>query len=404
MKTKFWSSILTFLLLIQPVFLFAQNTQSTSDTDICAAPGETMLLYQRFQQEMASALLGGVLGEHIFNAEFSVMGLFTSKVLHLPTTNNSVLDTIRQTLWNNSRRLGTATVTTTVLLALAGVSVGVSNIEGFAILFQNRAIVRDYKSLLQIETKLNQIAYFLGKRTNLIAKLDNTGDGGALQKIVEKYVEEGLFTGNVRNDQTTYVGILTSLMRMNAGVKQFLSFRSTLLLNKLGNFYGTTFSETALSNLRSEYAGARFIDSCNTMGKRAFARIGNAGKAVGSSFKQAETTILKAAAIRFSNAFLEGSSRAEIVKRPGVAEKYFDDDELQQLRTIYGVDTSKMTETTAKGRRRIITPTTSTKKVLKDIGEKTVSLVESSIKAGTNAIASTKEYIDYLKENYKQHG
>jgi hypothetical protein len=291
MKTKFWSSILVCFLLMQPVFSLAQTNQPTNDTDICAAPGETMLLYQRFQQDMASVLLGGILGEQMFDAQFSVMGLFTSKILHLPTTNNSALDTIRQTIYNNSRRLGTATTTTAVLLALAGVSVGASNIEGFAILFQNRAIVRDYKSLLQIETKLNQIAYFLGTRTNLVAKLDNTGNGGALQTIVEKYVEEGLFTGSVRNDQTTYVGILTSLMRMNAGMKQFLSFRSTLLLNNIGKFYGTTFSEKALSNLKSEYSGARFIDSCNTMGKKAFARIGDTGNAVGSSFKQATHTI-----------------------------------------------------------------------------------------------------------------
>jgi hypothetical protein len=187
---------------------------------------------------------------------------------------------------------------------------------------------------------------------------------------------------------------------MNAGMKQFLSFRSTLLLNKIGTFYGTVFSDKALTNLRSEYAGARFIDSCNTMGQKAFSRIGNTAKAVGSSFKQATTTI-SAAAKRFSNAFFKGSSRKEIIKRPGVAEKYFDDDELQQLRTIYGVDTSKMTETTAKGRRRIITPTTSTKKVIKDIGKKSVSLRESSKKAINNTITSTKEYIDHLK-NYKQ--
>ncbi|GHV25689.1 hypothetical protein FACS1894176_04840 [Bacteroidia bacterium] len=268
MKKKLYSIILALILLIQPAFSLAQTTQAqTTEADVCGTPGETMLLYQKFQRDISSALLGGVLGEKIFQTEFSIRGFFTSKTLTLPTTGNNAIDTVLATLWNNSRRLTSATVTTTVLLAIAGASVVSSNLEGFAILFQNRAIVRDWRSLLQIETRISQIAYTLGKRANLVAKLND--DGGALVAIVQQYVDEGLFTGSsIGKDKATYAEILSSLTRMNAGMKMFLSFGNTSFLNRFGKFYGANFSKEALENLKAEYAGARGPLDCSVMSKR----------------------------------------------------------------------------------------------------------------------------------------
>ncbi|MDR0860485.1 MAG: hypothetical protein LBO09_05985 [Candidatus Peribacteria bacterium] len=120
---------------------------------------------------------------------------------------------------------------------------------------------------------------------------------------------------------------------------------------------------------------------------------------VGNGAKEAGKTIADAS-VRLFKALFKGSSLKEGVKREGIAEKYFDKYELQQLRTIYGLDTSKMTETTAKGRRRIITPTTSTKRAMNDIAKKTVSLVESSVKSSVNGVVAvintSKEYIENL--------
>jgi hypothetical protein len=44
---------------------------------------------------------------------------------------------------------------------------------------------------------------------------------------------------------------------MNAGMKMFLSFGNTSFLNRFGKFYGASFSEQALKDLKTEYAGAR---------------------------------------------------------------------------------------------------------------------------------------------------
>jgi len=71
---------------------------------------------------------------------------------------------------------------------LASASVVGSSLEGFAILWQDRAIVRDYRTLLQIETKLSQTAFELSKKARLVAKLDAMPP--ALKSIVQKYEAE----------------------------------------------------------------------------------------------------------------------------------------------------------------------------------------------------------------------
>lgn len=63
-----------------------------------------------------------------------------------------------------------------------------SSLEGFAILWQDRAIVRDYRTLLQIETKLSQTAFELSKKARLVATLEPMPS--ALESIVQKYKGE----------------------------------------------------------------------------------------------------------------------------------------------------------------------------------------------------------------------
>ncbi|MBO4204197.1 hypothetical protein J5893_05295 [bacterium] len=76
-----------------------------------------MQLYFDFQAEMAQTLLGGVLGEKLFNVTVNPLGLFTSKVLDLhPETKNAVVDVILTTLYNNVLRVLQSSTTTAVLV------------------------------------------------------------------------------------------------------------------------------------------------------------------------------------------------------------------------------------------------------------------------------------------------
>ncbi len=154
-----------------------------------------MQLYFDFQGEMTQTLLGGVLGEKMFDWKINPLGLFWNKVLPLnpKEEKDSIIDTILTTLVNSTARLFQATMNTTALVGLSLLSVAGSNLDGFKLLFEDRAIVRDYKTLLQIETKLTQISYYLGKQTRLMATLDHPQ---ALYTVIKKYEDLGLFTGS----------------------------------------------------------------------------------------------------------------------------------------------------------------------------------------------------------------
>jgi hypothetical protein len=64
-----------------------------------------MIKYQRFQNEMASKLLGGEFGEKIFTADWQVVGLFTSKTLNIAGSENQAIDAVLASMWNGIRRL-----------------------------------------------------------------------------------------------------------------------------------------------------------------------------------------------------------------------------------------------------------------------------------------------------------
>jgi hypothetical protein len=119
MQKKIALLILAFLVLFQHSFsfTFAQTSlPSSAIPEICGSASPGMIQYQNFQQDMSSLLLGGILGERVFERDLSVLGFFTSEILQLPAAENSLFDTIVSSLRNNSRRLGTATLTTSVLL------------------------------------------------------------------------------------------------------------------------------------------------------------------------------------------------------------------------------------------------------------------------------------------------
>jgi hypothetical protein len=268
MQKKLIVIFLSLVLVFQHSFSFVlAQSSTTSDQQFppaCSAPPPMMLQYQQFQNEMASALLGGAFGERRFEADINVMGWFTSKVLHLPTAENSVVDTVFSALWDNTRRLAQATLTTTFLLELAAMSVVGSNLGGFAILFEDRAVVRDWKTLLQIETKISQIAYYLGKTANITASLENLG---SLQALVVKYQEAGLFTGVASSSSASYADILADLSSMNAAMKFLVATNQTRALR---NYQATSLFQVQFSpevygtsGLQADYRPVRKFSACN---------------------------------------------------------------------------------------------------------------------------------------------
>lgn len=162
-----------------------------------------------------------MLGEKTFNWNINPLGLFTTKVLRLnpQEEKDALVDRLLSNLVNTSARLLQSTTNTALLVGLSALSVLGSSLSSLKILFEDRPIIRDYKKLLQIETKLTQIAYYLGKKTRLLATLDTPE---TLYRVVEKYQGLGLFEAGLEQGEVSYFGILSDLIRMNATIKGFI--------------------------------------------------------------------------------------------------------------------------------------------------------------------------------------
>lgn len=155
------------------------------------------------------------------------------------------------------RRLGNASLTTFLLLGLMSASVVSSNLEGIPMLFQDRAIVREWRTISKIETKIVQVAYFLGKTRNLLAPMKEIS---GLQEVVQKYVDDGLFTGTlVKQTGTSYYDVLRDLARMNASMKYFVAYNtiSSLKDYKYPSLFHVEFNFSGLELMQEYYAPVR---------------------------------------------------------------------------------------------------------------------------------------------------
>jgi hypothetical protein len=63
-------------------------------------------------------------------------------------------------------------ITSAVLALLISASVVQSNTDGIIILFKDRPIVRDYKEMLDIESLIFDVAFFLSKQVNITRPLE----------------------------------------------------------------------------------------------------------------------------------------------------------------------------------------------------------------------------------------
>lgn len=223
-------SLLVFVLYtFCPVYVSADsNTQPA----VCSWPTKWMNQYFDFQKEMKSVLLWSKINEKRYNAS-SEWGLFSNGILtfkkwndrkevHIPS---NALDFLAwNILWDVKSFISNAT-TSAVLLLLASVSVVQWNTEWWAVLFKDRPIVRDYKTLLDIETQLFDVAYFRSKQVNLVSSLE-WDMSKQLNEVIKKYVDSWLLepTNRKIGDSVSMADVLMELVSMNAVMKHFILY------------------------------------------------------------------------------------------------------------------------------------------------------------------------------------
>lgn len=276
MKRKCINFIIVLVVLFQvftPSFLFAETKKQP---EVCSWPSETMSQYFNFQQEIKSALLGKF-NEKRFYTDVWQWRLFTRWVLELPSAIDFLASNIR---WN-AKSIISNSATSTVILLLASVSVIQSNTEWLAILFKDRPIVREYKTMLDIETDLFDTAYFQSKSINLTLRLDDKVYND-INNIIQKYQESWLFENNWSkklNWNESMADILMEMISLNTSMKHFILFLWKPKTNSLKNYYGCfwnisknqcnkenailIFSENTISQLQTDYSNLSMFGACN---------------------------------------------------------------------------------------------------------------------------------------------
>lgn len=281
MKKKY--ILLVFLAFIIPIS--ASNfayVKAEANTSICAWPSETMSLYFDFQNDMKSVLLSWELNERRFAVQAWKGWLFSRQLVTLTT--DTAIDLVANSLWNRTRSVVSNATTSVVLIALASASTLQSATEWWTILFRDKPIVRDYKTMMDIETELFDVAYFRSKQVNIVRPVDwNMHD--AFKAVVEEYQDLWLLaTGNniaeLKSD-ATIVDIIWDLLVMNATMKQFILFPAGL---DLKNYQGCMnrsrgdctpvlkFNKEAIEQLKSDYKWT--FGKCNSNFKESMSKIG----------------------------------------------------------------------------------------------------------------------------------
>lgn len=322
MKRKCINFIVILVVLFQtfaPSFLFAE---SKKQPEVCSWPSEMMVQYFNFQKEIKAALWSEV-DEKTFYASAWRWWLFTHWVLQLPSALDFVASNLR---WNTKSNISTA-ITSMVLLLMASESVFQSNTEWLAILFKDRPIVRDYKSMLDIETDLFDTAYFYSKKVNLISKIEWKEVYSNMNGVIEKYRKSWLLADNtnlIQENSRSISDILQELISMNTAMKHFILFIGKPWTKALKNYSWCfwesmngecsewlailRFSDEAIEQLANDYSGLSVFWSCSTYASNFKNSINKSISNNGASVKQSREDV-KAAAKRLVTLFAGKSSK-----------------------------------------------------------------------------------------------
>lgn len=352
MRKKLIKTII-FIVLLQPIFINFTYVQalgwSNSQPPVCNWPSEMMSNYFAFQQEMKSTLLWSEVQERRFNSSVWTWWLFGKGTLKLP----SALDLVASSIVGWAESAVSMAGTSVVLLLLAARSVMQSNTEWFAILFKDRPIVRDYKTMLDIETDLFNLAYFRSKQMNLTLQLEKEETYDELNKIIEKYQWVWLLYKGAKMQKTeSLASILEELVAMNTAMKHFILFWwdpwDRALKNYNWCFWNTTFESCkaspilkfdskAIEQLKEDYAWLWTFGACNltfsNFKKSIKKSINNNSDSVKSSFND-----VKNAMDRLKKELLKSRKSDKSKPRTNNRCEELTDYEIAQLRAYWGPD------------------------------------------------------------------
>lgn len=282
MRKKIIQIIMVLVVLLQtfsPNFTQVEAKKTDTRQPItCNWPSEMMSHYFDFQKESIKILLWSKINSMRFSASFDKWWLFTNKVLNLKWT--TAIDLIASSVVWNTKSFVSNVITSTVLLSIASASVIQSNTEWLAILFKDRPIVRDYKTMMDIETELFDIAYFRSKEIDLTQPFESDLLS-KLNDLIKKYQWLWLLEewSNIKGWESM-ANIIMDLVSMNAAMRHFIMLWWNLWEAGLHNYAWCFWNldskmcnrstaiiklkDKAIEQLQKDYKDVRTFGKCNS--------------------------------------------------------------------------------------------------------------------------------------------
>ena len=351
-KTKIWLITLIFLLSqIGSPFLFASSSQTHNsqapkcwpNAPVCLQTPNSLNLYLEFQQKAIALLASDPFKTTTEQIQTWEWGIFTNKVLKLSSpdanTNIPILTDLLKELETAVTNMIIGTATTSALFLLSALNTESDGLMSFLILFQERPLVRDRSKLQDIDRSISETIYTLGQKWKIWKTIENTSQ---LQAIITQYQNQGLLSKaeNIPS-QFSYLELLLELQSLNVEIKSFLSSSSTYQLTDNENIL--KFDTKRVQNLKSDYHCARF-NAINLAAPKCWgsanALLANL-KTLTSNTKKTGASSLHTitSALERLNESLKGFKHFRSKKNKSLTTE-----ELELLRSVYGLDTTKLTD------------------------------------------------------------
>jgi len=216
----------------------------------------------------------------------------------------------------------------------------------FIILFKRQVFLRDYKTLMEIDTLISDKKYELGLWGWWTAELTDVNQK-MFQKIFDKYGPNGawLFTQATINTNATYRQITTLMMRINSSLKTFIASPGESIHQFTGEFTKTklfndspdidvAFNLSMMVNMHDNYQCPMQCDGSRTKFK---ANISKIWKSFGSGSVQAMKTITDATK-RLSIAMWGGGGKTTANEKAAIQKR-----NQELLRSQFGLKTADAT-------------------------------------------------------------
>lgn len=326
-------------------YLFAQNTwniQCNENPKICSTPAQEFTYYVDFTEEILQII-------STVNWDWEKLGwynyiwwLFTNKLLSVPEENKGALQ--KMVAWmeeSMSRWISTVLGVTNILWSLALTSY--KDLIWFSILFQAKPIVRDRKTLLDLEMEINDKIYELSLSAMANEKLI---DSSKFQKIIDKYIDDKpLFLQWSVTEDTKYKDITNMLTRLNGAMKTFISINQINQFDEFSKWWEggiyLKFNAQTITSMQSGYVCGRWFSKCTSAWKDFKKNL----KEIFPSFSKWGSDAVKV--IKDANKKLAESLKwlwqVKLLEK-SAWEKYLTDTEIELLKDVYGIDTKKLTK------------------------------------------------------------